>query len=106
MDPVTLTLAGLTSAATVLSVMLVARSLFGQADPWGINPWGTDVIVDDTIKHSPTVQTNRPKPTTTGSWMRKNRRTRTRNIVTNVLHSDRIIPRMAAFDAPPPPGTY
>ncbi len=107
MDPVTLSLAGLTSAATVLSMILVLRTLRGRRDPWGDNPWGTDVIVDDTLTYSPSVLLeSRAARTVTGSWMRRNRLQRTRRIVTDALPSQRMMPRQHTFDAPPPPGTY
>ena len=46
MQPVILALAALTSAASVLTMILVHRTLRGKSDPWGENPWETESFVE------------------------------------------------------------
>jgi hypothetical protein len=70
MQPVILALAVLTSAASVLSMILVSRALRSKSDPWGENPWETESFVEQ----EDVFQAKRPESLPTGPsrvWLHK-----------------------------------
>jgi hypothetical protein len=104
MEPITLTLAGLTGAAAGLSLMLALRSLRRRKDSWGENIWGTSAVVDDSFTFR--TQQEEAQAASGPSWFNGKKKERARRILTDAMPSDRLIPQVHAIGHVPPPDQF
>jgi|GEM_PF-2831967 hypothetical protein len=104
MEPITLTLAGLTGAAAGLSLILALRSLRRRKDSWGENIWGTSTVVDDSFTFR--TQQEEAQAASTSSWFNGKKKERARSILTDAMHTDRLIPQVHTLGQVPPPDQF
>lgn len=104
MEPITLALSGLASAAGILSAVLALRLFRRQNKQWGHNPWGTNDVIDDSI-HFGNPQTPLATPAK-GQWFARRKQKRAREIITDALPGEKNIPTVHVIGQVPPPGQF
>jgi hypothetical protein len=104
MELITLALAGLTGAASMLSAALALRMYRKNNKHWGHNPWGTNDVIDDSI-HFGNPQTPLTTPSR-GQWFVAKKQKRARSIITDALPSEKVVPQVYVIGQVPPPDQF